>query len=205
VPNSQSAHTPAFSVSPAGESLAAATGDAFFRTKAAAVWWMLRDIVGDDALKQALQIYRQDAELDRDPTGLERVLEKTSHKNLRWFFDDWVYRDRGLPALTIVNVTPSQLTSRSGLPAGWLVAVEVRNDGSAAAEVPISVRSGSASETQRLRIAGRSSISTRIVFATRPERVEVNDGSIPEVETSIHSRQILLPAARPDVSHPPSR
>jgi len=205
VPNSQSAHTPAFSVSPAGESLAAATGDAFFRTKAVAVWWMLRDIVGDDALKQALQIYRQDAELDRDPTGLERVLEKTSHKNLRWFFDDWVYRDRGLPALTIVNVTPSQLTSRSGLPAGWLVAVEVRNDGSAAAEVPISVRSGSASETQRLRIAGRSSISTRIVFATRPERVEVNDGSIPEVETSIHSRQILLPAARPDVSHPPSR
>jgi hypothetical protein len=192
-------------VSPAGESLIAASGDVFFRTKAAAVWWMLRDIVGDDALKQAFEIYRQDAALDRDPTGLERVLEKTSHKNLRWFFDDWVYRDRGLPSLTIVNVTPSQLTSRDGLPAGWLVAVEVRNDGAAAAEVPITLRSSLAAETQHLRIAAHSSVSTRIVFASRPERVEVNDGSIPEVETSIHSRQILLPAARPDASHPPSR
>jgi len=203
--NLQSAPGPAFTVSPAGESLVAATGDIFFRTKAAAVWWMLRDIVGDDALKQALQIYSQDPALDLDPTGLERVLERTSHKNLRWFFDDWVYRDRGLPELTIVNVTPSQLTSRDGLPTGWLVAVEIRNDGAAEAEVPITVRSSSGVETRRLRIAGRSSVSTRIVFASRPERVEVNDGSIPEIETSTHSRQILLPAERPTASHPPSR
>ena len=166
---------------------------------------MLRDIVGDEALKQALDNYRQDAALGRDPMGLERVLEKSSHKNLRWFFDDWVYHDRGLPALTIVNVTPSQLTSRDGLPAGWLVAVEVRNDGAAEVEVPITVQSSSAKETRRLRIAGRSSVSTRIIFTSRPEQVEVNDGSIPEAETSIHSRQILLPAARPDASHPPSR
>jgi hypothetical protein len=110
-----------------------------------------------------------------------------------------------LPNLTIVNVTPSQLTSRAGLPAGWLVAVEVRNDGYAAAEVPITVRSGTASETQRLRIPGRASVSTRIVFASRPERVEVNDGGVPEAETSIHSRQIVLPATRPEASHPPSR
>ena len=203
--NSQSAHMPAFTVSPAGENLVAATGDVFFRTKAAAVWWMLRDIVGDEALKQALDNYRQDAALDRDPMGLERVLEKSSHKNLRWFFDDWVYHDRGLPALTIVNVTPTQLTSRDGLPAGWLVPVEVRNDGAAEVEVPITVQSSSAKETRRLRIAGRSSVSTRIIFTSRPEQVEVNDGSIPEAETSIHSRQILLPAARPDASHPPSR
>ena len=81
----------------AGDSLANATGEVFYRTKAAAVWWMLRDIVGDDALKQALQAYRKAPTLDRDPAGLERTLEKFSHKDLRWFFDDWVYRDRGLP------------------------------------------------------------------------------------------------------------
>ena len=158
------------SVSPAGASLADATGDIFYRTKAAAVWWMLRSIVGDDALKQALQAYRNDPNLDRDPAGLQHTLENSSHKDLRWFFDDWVYRDRGLPDLSIVNVTPSQLTSRAGLPAGWLVAVEVRNDGYAAAEVPITVRSATASETQRLRIPGRSSASTRIVFAGTPAR-----------------------------------
>jgi hypothetical protein len=180
--------------SPAGSSLIDATGDIFYRTKAAAVWWMLRSIVGDDALKQALQTYRLDAaRLDRDPAGLQRTLEKVSHKDLNWFFDDWVYRDRGLPDLSIVSVTPSQLTSRAGLPAGWLIAVEVRNDGYAAAEVPVTVRSSTASETQRLRIPGRSSASTRIVFAGTPAEVEVNDGGVPETQTSRHTRQLLLP------------
>ncbi len=183
------------SVSPAGSSLVSATGDIFYRTKAAAVWWMLRSIVGDDALKQALQTYRLDAaRLDRDPAGLQRTLEKSSHKDLRWFFDDWVYRDRGLPDLSIVSVTPSQLTSRAGLPAGWLIAVEVRNDGYAAAEVPVTVRSSTASETQRLRIPGRSSASTRIVFAGTPAEVQVNDGGVPETQSSLHTRQLLLPS-----------
>jgi hypothetical protein len=185
---------PDSTLSPAGTSLATATTDVFYRTKAAAVWWMLRSIVGDDALKQALQTYRLDPRLDRDPTGLQLTLEKVSHKDLRWFFDDWVYRDRGLPDLSIVNVTPSQLTSRTGLPAGWLVAVEVHNDGFAAAEVPVTVRSTTASETQRLRIPGRSSASTRIVFAGTPTEVQVNDGGVPETQSTIHTRQLLLPS-----------
>ena len=184
---------PDSTVSPAGQSLASATTDIFYRTKAAAVWWMLRSIVGDDALKQALQTYRLDPSLDRDPIGLQRTLEKSSHKDLRWFFDDWVYRDRGLPDLSIVSVTPSQLTSRAGLPAGWLVAVEVRNDGFAMADVPVTVRSGNAAETQRLRIPGRSSASTRIVFAGTPAEVQVNDGGVPETQSTIHTRQLLLP------------
>jgi hypothetical protein len=184
---------PDSTLSPAGASLTAATGDIFYRTKAAAVWWMLRSIVGDDALKQALQAYRLDPRLDRDPNGLQLTLEKVSHKDLRWFFDDWVYRDRGLPDLSIVSVTPSQLTSRAGLAAGWLIAVEVRNDGFAAAEVPVTVRSSAASETQRLRIPGRSSASTRIVFAGTPAEVQVNDGGVPETQSTIHTRQLLLP------------
>jgi hypothetical protein len=184
---------PAPSVSVAGESLAAATGDIFYRTKAAAVFWMLRAIVGDEALKQALQAYRSDPRLDLDPEGIESAIEKSSGKDLRWFFNDWVYRDRGLPDLTIANVTPSQLESRAGLPAGWLVAVEVRNDGYAAAEVPVTVRSGNATQTQRLRIPGRSSASTRIVFAGTPDQVQVNDGGVPETRTSIHSRDLVLP------------
>ena len=178
---------------PAGASLASATGDIFYRTKAAAVWWMLRSIVGDDALKQALQTYRLDPSLDRDPAGLQRTLEKASHKDLNWFFNDWVYRDRGLPDLSIVSVTPSQLTSRAGLPTGWLIAVEVRNDGYAAADVPVAVRSAASSETQRLRIPGRSSVSIRIVFSGTPAEVEVNDGGVPETQTSRHTRQLVLP------------
>ena len=191
-PDSTGPPTP--SVSPAGASLAEATGDVFYRTKAAAVWWMLRAIIGDDPLKQALQAYRIDARLDHDPEGMERTLEKFSHKDLHWFFNDWVYRDRGLPDLSIESVTPSQLVGRAGLPAGWLVAVVVRNDGYAEAEVPVTVRSGATTQTQRLRIPGRASVSTRIVFPGTPEQVEVNDGGVPETQTSVHTRQLVLPA-----------
>jgi hypothetical protein len=184
---------PSASVSPAGNSLADATGEVFYRTKAAAVWWMLRTLVGDDDLKLTLQAYRLDAKLDRDPLGLEHTLEKFSHKDLRWFFNDWVYRDRGLPDLSIVSVTPSKLEMHSGLPAGWLVAVIVRNDGYAEADVPVTVRSGTSSETRRLRIPGQSSVSTRIIFAGTPEQVQVNDGGVPETQNSIHTRQLVLP------------
>jgi hypothetical protein len=186
-----------------GQTLVAATGEIYYRGKAAAVWWMLRGIAGDEALKEALQAYRLDPRLDGDPEGFERTLEKFAHKDLRWFFDDWVYRDRGLPDLSIVNVTPRQLEAHNGRPAGWLVAVEVRNDGYAAAEVPVTVRAiagrdvatgaGAATDTQRLRVPGRSSVSTRIVFAGTPGEVQVNDGGVPETRASVHTRQLALP------------
>lgn len=181
------------SVSPAGSSLADATGEVFYRTKAAAVWWMLRTLVGDGALKQSLQAYRLDAKLDRNPTGLEHTLERFCHQDLRWFFNDWVYRDRGLPDLSIVSVTPSQLEMHNGQPAAWLVAVVIRNDGYAEANVPVTVRSGTSLETRRVRIPGQSSASTRIVFAGTPDQVQVNDGGVPETQASIHTRKLVLP------------
>jgi len=59
--------------------------------------------------------------------------------------------------------------------------------------VPVTVRSATAKETERLRIPARSSVSTRIVFAGTPEEVEVNDGAVPETEASVHTRQVGLP------------
>jgi hypothetical protein len=185
--------TAAPSVSPAGTSLADATGEVFYRTKAAAVWWMLRTIVGDEVLKQTLQAYRKDPALDHDPTGFERTLAKYSHMELHWFFENWVYQDRGLPDLRIVSVTPSHLETSANPRAGWLVAVVVHNDGYAEAEVPVTVRSATSTQTQMLRIPGRSTASTRVVFAGTPQQVQVNDGGVPETETSIHTRQLVVP------------
>jgi hypothetical protein len=192
--SSDSTHTDASTTIPARPGLAAASSDVFYRTKAAAVFWMLRGIVGDDALKHALQAYRLDPSLDRDPSALQRTLERTSHTDLAWFFNDWVYRDPGLPDLTIVNVAPSPLEPHNGRPAGWLVAVDVRNDGAAVADVPVTVRSSTSTETQRLRIPARSSASIRIVFPGAPAEVLVNDGSVPESLTPTHTLQLTLPA-----------
>jgi hypothetical protein len=186
---------PASSTEP-GQPLVDASSDLFYRTKAAAVWWMLRSYTGDDALKQALQQYRATPALDHTPDGLQRTLERTSHQNLGWFFDDWVYHDRGLPDLSIVNVTPRQLEARNGS-GGWLVSVEVRNDGDAIADVPITVRSAggadnaaAASETQRLRIPAHGSVARRIVFPVAPTEVQVNDGSVPETRVGVHIEHI---------------
>jgi len=178
---------------PTGVNLAVPIDPTLDRTKSAAVWWMLRSIVGDDALKQSLRAYRANPKLDRDPAGFEHTLEQLSHMELRWFFDNWVYQDRGLPDISIVNVTPSQLETHDRLPSGWLVAVEVRNDGYAEAEVPVTVRSATAAETHLLRIPGRASASTRILFSGTPQQVQVNDGSVPETQTSLHTRQLVLP------------
>jgi len=177
---------------PQAQSLIAASSDIYYRTKAAAVFWMLRSLAGDDALKQTLQGYRDHAAFDSDPEAFEHQLEQAAHKDLRWFFDDWVYRDRGLPDLTIAAVTSSEMTGQQGRSSTWLTAVEVRNDGAAIAEVPVTVRSGSFRATERLRVAGHSKGTIRLTSAGRPEEILVNDGSVPEMRTSMHSRQITV-------------
>ena len=173
-----------------GQSLIHASDEVYYRTKAAAVLEMLRSIVGDDSLRRALQLYRED-KMDSDPKEFQRVLERTSRRELGWFFDDWVYRDSGLPDLSIAGVTPRAIDQIGNKGAGWLVAVEVRNDGGAVAEVPVTVRSGTLTATQKLRIPARSSASTRIVFEGTPTEVLVNDGTVPEVGSSMHTRQII--------------
>jgi hypothetical protein len=180
----------ASSTSAEGQSLIRASDAVYYRTKAAAVLGMLRSLVGDDAMKRALRLYRED-KMDSDPKEFQRVLERISKQDLGWFFDDWVYRDRGLPDLSIASVTPRAMDKIGDKGSGWLVAVEVRNDGDATAEVPVTVRSGTLTATQRLRVPGRSSASTRIVFEGTPDEVEVNDGTVPEVAASIHIKQIV--------------
>ena len=117
----------------AGEDLLHARNAAYSRTKAMYVLWMLRDIAGDKALAAALQAYNPAQ--DTEPDYFEHLLERSSGKDLRWFFDDWVYRDRGLPDLSIAGVYPSRLARQQ-----FLVAVEIANDGYAEVEVPVTVK-----------------------------------------------------------------
>ncbi len=179
----------------AGEPLTQASLPVYFRTKAAAVWWQLREILGEDLLRQGLIAYRHSEAsptFDLDPKAMETTLERISGKDLGWFFDDWVYHDRSLPDLTILEVNPRAMPDRFGKSAGYLVVVEVRNEGDAVAEVPVTVRSGTLTATERLRIPPRSNASTRILFNGTPESVQVNDGSVPELRSSTHTRQIQL-------------
>ncbi len=163
-----------------GEDLIHASDIVYYRTKATYVFWMLRDLVGDAQLASALTAYRPDE--DTTPEYFERWLEKSTGKDLKWFFDDWVYRDRGLADFSIGGVYPSHAASADQ----WLVALDISNDGFAEAEVPVTVRSKNAIVTEHLRIPAQGKVSHRVLIGGQPTEVQVNDGTVPEVRESEH-------------------
>jgi len=177
-----------------GQSLIDAHDEVYYRAKAAAVLFMLRSITGDVALKQTLQTYRNQARHaeHEDPHAFQQVLEEASHKDLAQFFDDWVYNDRGLADLSIVSVTPRNLPARNGKDTSWLVAVEVHNAGSVNADVPITVRSGALTSTERVHVPPQSTVSARVVFEGVPQEVILNDGTVPETTAPIHLFRLHL-------------
>ncbi|HVJ09481.1 MAG TPA: hypothetical protein VM554_13970 [Acidisarcina sp.] len=169
----------------AGESLTDTSDAIYYRTKASYVLWMLRDLAGENALSAALRGYKPADDLT--PEYFERLLEQASRKNdLQWFFDDWVYHDKGLPDLSIAGVFPS----KSSVIGSYLVAVEIANDGYVQTEVPVSVRSQDTKVTDRVRLPARTHTTHRIVIQGTPVEVTVNDGSVPEVASSEHSRML---------------
>lgn len=143
------------------------------RSKAMFVWWMLRDMVGEAALKKALAAYR--SEEDKAPSYVQRLLEAQSKRDLEWFFDDWVYRDRGLPDFRVDSAIP-----RATVGGGYVVTVSVENLGEASAEVPIMLRVEGGETSKRLVVKAKSKAAVRIEAPTTPHEVVVNDGSVPE-------------------------
>ena len=169
-----------------GEALIHASREVFYRNKAVAVLWMLRELVGEATMKKALLELRSQPLAERGAKAFEASLEAKSGKDLAWFFQDWVLADKGLPDLTIVSAAARPNPGRQGTGEGYLVVVEVRNEGGATADVPVTVRSGELTATERLRVPAKGAASTRILFQGKPQQVEVNDGSVPEVGSSRH-------------------
>ena len=171
-----------------GQPLADAISPVYYRTKATYVLWMLRDVAGDATLSAALRAYDPAADVspgygrDAGPSSFEKLLEQAgTRRDLSWFFADWVNADKGLPDLSIAGVFPSPATAGE-----WLVTVNVANDGYASAEVPVTVRSGSNSVTQRVQVPARGKAAQRLLILGKPLEVQVNDGTIPETQASVH-------------------
>ncbi len=179
-----------------GEPLIATGSELFYRRKAAAVWLMLREIAGEQALQVTLQAWRgrepvRGETAEENALALEAMLEKNSGKDLRGIFEDWVLHDRGLPELTLTQVSPRQLpATASGRSGGWLTAITVNNAGGAMADVPVIVSAGSFSTTVRLTVPGGSSATARVQTEAVPTEVQVNDGITPEVKVSVHRRAV---------------
>ncbi len=190
-----------------GQPLAAAISPAYYRTKSAYVFWMLRDLVGDSGLSAAFRAYdpAQDAASGLGPNAGSGYFEKLFDANVRgqlaWFFSDWIDADKGLPDIAIDNVfstsaerpsvaSSSSASSDSPAANGWLVTIDLANAGYAAAEIPVTVRNADTEVTQRVLVPARGKATKRILIQGRPTDVQANDGTVPETEASVHVRHL---------------
>jgi hypothetical protein len=164
------------------------SSEEFYRTKAMYFWWMLRDMLGGETLKKVIAAYRP--EQDKEPSYVQKLVEAQTRRDLEWFFDDWVYRDYGLPDFRVESVSP-----RQNLQGGYLVAVTVENLGGAGAEVPVTVRAPGGEVSQRLEVRARSKATFRVESRGFPAAVVVNDGSVPESDMTNNSFTVKPPAA----------
>jgi len=157
--------------------------EVFYRSKAVYVWWMLRDMIGDDALKKALAAYQP--EQDREATYTQHLIEAHAKRDVGWFFDDWIYRDRGLPDFRVLSVYPSKTSQ-----AGYLVTITVENLGGAGTEVPVTLHIEGGEVTKRVVVHGHATGVIRITVPSTPQEVVVNDGSVPEIDMTNNTFKI---------------
>jgi hypothetical protein len=107
--------------------------------------------------------------------------QASARRDLAWFFADWVTADKGLPDLVIGDVFPHP--EQAG---NYLVTVNITNNGYASAEVPVTVKSDTNSVTQRVLIQARSKATPRLLILGNPTEVQVNDGTVPETQATLH-------------------
>ena len=169
-------------------SLVSTADEELYRSKAMCVWWMLRDMVGDAALKKALASYHP--EQDHEPSYMQRLIQAQTQRDLEWFFDDWVYRDRGLPDFKVASAV-----TRATLPEGTMVTITVENLGAAGADVPLTVKFAGGEIVKRLVVRGKSSATLRVEVPKPPEQIVINDGSVPESDMTNNVFKIEAGAA----------
>jgi hypothetical protein len=164
--------------------------EVYLRGKGGFVFWMLRDMVEDEAMQHAIAAYRGGA--DKDPAYFQRLVEASSKNKLEWFFDDWVYRDRGLPDFHVESVYPRLLLSETER--RYMVTATIDNHGRAGAEVPVIIQTPSGQKSVRVLVrAGEKGVG-RIEVPIPPAKVFVNDGSVPEANSG--SNEYDVPAPR---------
>jgi hypothetical protein len=164
-------------------SLVNTTNEDLYRSKAMYVWWMLRDMVGEQALKKVFGLYHP--EQDKEPSYMPHLIQSQTQRDLEWFFDDWIYRDRGLPDLKVESAF-----SRKTMNGAYLLTITIDNLGGAGAEVPLTVEFAGGEIGRRLEVRAKSKAVIRVETSAAPIEIVVNDGSVPESDISNNTFKI---------------
>ncbi len=167
-------------------SLVNTINEQLYRSKALCVWWMLRDMIGDAALKKAIAAYK--LEQDNDPSYMPRLIAAQTQRDLQWFFDDWVYRDRGLPDFKVESAFATSSPTKS-----FLLTITLDNLGTAGAEVPVTIKFAGGEVTKRIEVRAKSKATFRVETPASPQEIRVNDGSIPESDMTNNTFKVDTP------------
>jgi hypothetical protein len=171
----------------AGDSLVNTNDEQLLRAKAMSVWWMLRDMIGDAGLKKAIASYNP--EQDNDPSYMPRLIAAQTQRDLSWFFDDWLYHDRGLPDFKVESAYAASTATKS-----FMLTITLDNLGTAAAEVPVIIKFATGEITKRIEVHAKSKVTFRVETPAAPQEIKINDGSVPESDLTNNSFKIPEPA-----------
>jgi hypothetical protein len=170
----------------ASRSLVNTVNEQLYRSKAMCVWWMLRDMIGDAALKKAIASYQP--EQDKDPAYMPRLIAAQTQRDLGWFFDDWVYHDRGLPDFKVESAFAASTPTKS-----FLLTITLDNLGTAGAEVPVTIKFAAGEVTKRIEVRAKSKATFRVETPASPQEIRVNDGSVPESDITNNTFKVGPP------------
>ena len=88
---------------------------------------------------------------------MEQLIEAGAKRDLGWFFDDWVYHDRGLPDIRVQSAHPWKTEKDA-----HIITVTLENLGNAGAEVPFTVIFEGGEITKRIEVRAKSTATTRV-------------------------------------------
>lgn len=149
------------------------TDDMYLQSKAMWVWSMLRDMIGETSFNTVLSSYQ--ASDDNGPDYMPHLIGAHTQRDLSWFFDDWVYHDRGLPDFKVESAFAAAIRAKS-----FMLTVTLNNLGTAGAEVPVTIRFAGGDVTKRIELRAKSKATFRVETPGAPQEIRVNDGSVPE-------------------------
>jgi aminopeptidase N len=130
-------------------------------TKAALVFRMLRDLIGDEDFRAGLRRYYQDNRLEHvDEADFRAAMKAESESDLDWFFQQWLHTNQTLD-YAVTNATSTQLANGK-----WQTRVEVSRTGQA--WMPVRLKVGDVVT----RLDSRApSFTATVETATRPTEV----------------------------------
>ncbi len=175
-----------------GDPLATTHDDILMRSKSAYVWYMLRDMVGEKSISAAVHAYRADQ--DTQPGYIQSLVaaQAPGTEHLEQFFDDWVYRDKGLPDFKIDAVYP-----RPTLNGIYIVTITAANDGEPCAPIVVGVLSDRGERRENGFLTGHGKTIIRVAYPGTPAKAWVNDGSVPETDIKNNTFEIKNVAPLP--------